>query len=302
MLTTRTLFQHEELKKKKGSKQTILKLRQLINEIDNKIRQVPPKRQYNYQVLKWLLRDTLQYLLDGKKVTTKTTYILPGALWIVKSLLKGRLTIDTAAMYIDKIRFLTRKMLRELIFNRNLELVIPSNLSLRDIKIYAWVDKVGCDQDGNPLYILTMYFSFPFDINELDRRSEYEPVSFLFVKKNGKFVPLKAYARVHYDIYVYDVEKMKNIKILFMRFGHTPKIKVSEVARITTGNIPKEILDKLWLIIGEFITKLSGTKTIRLRDARKNLHVYVKYKLPKTIVNPFTSPIHPYFVDIGIIG
>ena len=276
------------------------RLRDLIALAEARARTAPKEERYNYVILKSLLRDVLKYVLAKRRICVKSTYILPGALWIAKSLLRGRLTVDEAASYIGRVRHLARKLMRELAYGKNLELIIPSNLSPEDVKVYAWADKVGYDGDGNPLYVITMYFSFPFDINELDQRSEYEPVSFLFVKRGRKYVPVKAYARVHYDLYVYDIENAENVAILFLRYGHTPKILATKVARVATENPPKELADIAWLYIGEALTKLLGTRRISLKGNKEKIHVYVKYSLPKTVNNPFVAPIHPYFIDVAL--
>jgi hypothetical protein len=279
------------------------RLRSLIIAVDRRIEELelvgaPRYTVYNYMVLRRILEDVYAHVSSGRRVNSRTTYILPGAIWVAKSLVEGRLSIGEAATYIDRTRYLARKMFRTLVYEKNLTLVIPSNLSPKEIKVFLWADKVGYDREGNPLYMLTMYFSFPFDINELDKRSEYEPVSFLFVKKNGRYIPLKAYARIHYDLYVYDISELENVEILFMRLGHTPKILSSEVGRISSGNMLKELLDKAWIVIGDFITRLTGTYKLRIRDSPEDIHVYVNYKLPPTINNPFKAPIHPYFSDI----
>lgn len=281
------------------------RLEYLIKKVDETIYKLEEQRAprtivYNYVILKHILEDVYNYISSGVKVDTKTTYIFPGALWLVKSLINGRRSINYAAFCIGKTRYLARKMFKTLVTEKNLTFIVPSNLSLSDIKVYMWADKAGYDYEGNPLYVLTMYFSFPFDLNELDRRSEYEPVSFLFVKKNGKFIPLKAFARIHYDLYVYDVSKMKNIKIMFMRIGHTPKILSSELIRLSSSNIAKELADKAWILIGDFVTRITGTYEIRVKDSPKIIHVYVYYKLPPVKNNPFTSLVHPYFSKVSI--
>jgi len=280
---------------------TVARLRALLRKVDAKILQADPSFRYNYVVLRQLLRDVLDHLLEKRKLSTRSTYILPGALWIVKSLLNRKMTVEQAAETIATTRYLARRMFRELVDSKNLELLIPTNLSPKDIKIFTWVDKVGCDEEGNPLYTLTLYFSFPFDISELDRRSEYEPVSFLFVKKGNKYIPIKAYVRVHYDLYVYDIENLDTVRILFMRYGHTPKILgAKEIARVSDSNIFKEALDKLWLYIGDAITRVAGVRRLRLKDESKKVHVYVNYKLPKTANNPFLTAVHPFFCPVEI--
>jgi len=252
----------------------------------------------NYRVLKYILHDVKERIKQGGEVNTRNSYILPGAVWIAKSLAEGRITIEEAADVIGATRYLSVKLFRTLTQEKNLTLVIPSNLSPKDVNVYLWTDKVGYDREGNPLYILTMYFSFPFDISELDRRSEYEPVSVLFVKKGGKFVPLKAYARVHYDVYVYDLENLENMEILFLRYGHTPKVVGKEVVRASSSNVLKEVLDKAWLVIGDFITHLTGVNRVRIKDEKDKVHVFITHKLPKTVNDVFKSAIHPYFIDI----
>jgi len=276
----------------------------LMREAEEKERQLLEKglkyEAYNYTVLKHLLRDVREYVKRGVKVNSKNTYILPGAIWLAKSLLSGRMTVDEAASNIGAVRYLATKLFRKLVYEKNLTLLIPSNLKPSDVNVYLWVDKVGYDRDGNPMYMLTMYFSFPFDISELDRRSEYEPVSVLFVKRGNDYVPVKAYARVHYDIYVYDLEKLDNMEILFMRFGHTPKVLTNEVARVSSSNVLKELLDKAWLVIGDFVTRISGVNRIRIKDEKEKIHVYISYRLPETKNNVFDAAIHPYFVDVTL--
>lgn len=252
----------------------------------------------NYKVLKYILHDVKEHIKQGGVVSTKKTYVLPGAIWIAKSLAEGRITIDEAADAIGATRYLSVKLFRTLTHEKNLTLVIPSNLSPKDVNVYLWTDKVGYDREGNPLYMLTMYFSFPFDISEIDRRSEYEPVSVLFVRKGGKFIPLKAYARVHYDVYVYDLENLENMEVMFLRHGHTPKIVGKEVARASSSNVLKELLDKAWLVIGDFITQVTGVNRVRIKDEKDKVHVFITHKLPKTKNNVFETAIHPYFIDI----
>jgi len=304
MTRTGSVYPVIEKSRDEKRKKVVELLTEFIKQADEREKQLLEKglryEAYNYRVLKYILYDIRNYIKRGIKVNSKNTYILPGAIWIAKSLLSGRLTVDDAANAIGGIRYLSTRLFRELVYKKNLTLIIPSNLSPKDVNVYLWTDKVGYDRDGNPLYMLTMYFSFPFDISELDRRSEYEPVSVLFVKKGNEYVPIKAYARVHYDVYVYDLEKLDNMEILFMRFGHTPKILGKEAARVSSSNPFKEVLDKAWLVIGDFVTRISGVNRIRLKDDKEKVHAYISYKLPKTKNNVFESVIHPYFVDITL--
>jgi len=304
MTMARTTYPVTEDRRDEKRRKVVELLNMFIKQADEKEKQLLEKGlkydAYNYRVLKYILYDIRNYVKHNVKVNSKNTYILPGAIWISKSLLSGRITVDDAANIIGGVRYLSTRLFRELVYKKNLTLIIPSNLNPKDVNVYLWTDKVGYDRDGNPLYMLTMYFSFPFDISELDRRSEYEPVSVLFVKKGNEYVPIKAYARVHYDIYVYDLEKLDNMEILFMRLGHTPKILGKEAFRASSSNILKEMLDKAWLVIGDFITRLTGVNRIRIKDEKEKIHVYINYRLPKTKNNVFETAVHPYFVDISL--
>lgn len=286
-------------------KKVLEKLDTLVQQADARIRELQsanasPDVVYNYALVRNLLTDVREYVEKGVKVDTRSTYIMPGALWIVKSLINNRINLDMAAYEMGAVRYLARKMFRTLVYEKNLTLLIPSNLRASDVKAYLWPDKVGYDSEGNPLYMLTMYFSFPFDISELDKKSEYEPIAVLFVRKGNKFIPLKAYARVHYDIYVYDLEETNDLTVLFMRYGHTPKVLGSGTVRVSGSNIVKEGLDRLWLALGDALTRLSGVNRVRIRDDPTKIHVYVRYKLPSSVNNVFDSAVHPYFVNITI--
>lgn len=283
------------------------RLELLTRRVDATVRRLvregaPRGTVYNYVVLKCILQDVYRCIVEGGGVDAKSTYILPGAIWLARALVEGRLSIDQAASHIGGVRFLARRLLRTLVYGRNLTLIIPSNLSPSDIKVYIWVDKVGYDRNGNPLYTLTMYFSFPFDISELDRRTEFEPVVFLFARRGRDYTPLKAYARVHYDLYVYDVHGLSEIRILFLRFGHTPKIlHARRVARVTEdGNPVKEFLDRVWLWLGELLTRLTGVRRVHLASEPGRVHVHLSYRLPRSKSNPFATPVHPYFVDVSL--
>jgi len=305
MIATRTSTNtHDRTATKLDRKEMLKKLSEYIELAERKEMELEiAKRKwdaYNYRILKFILHEVGVHIANGVKVNPRSTYILPGAIWMVKSLLEGKKSLDEVAGSIGAVRYLSVKLFRKLVEDKNLTLLIPSNLSLKDVNIYLWTDKVGYDSEGNPMYMLTMYFSFPFDIHELDKRSEYEPVSVLFVKRGSDYVPVKAYARVHYDLYVYDLENQDTLKIMFMRSGHTPKVMSKEVARVSSSNIIKETLDKAWLVVGEFVTRLFGVRAVKVKEEKESMHVYISYRLPKTKNNVFSSPVHPYFVDVTI--
>lgn len=294
----------EEVHLKSNRKKVLAKLDELIQQADARVRKLEElgihDEAYNYLVVKNILTDVRQYVERDVKVKSKNTYMMPGALWIAKSLITGNIDLDIAAYDIKAVRYLATRMFRMLVYEKDLTFLIPSNLRTSDIKVYLWVDKVGYDRNGNPLFMLTMYFSFPFDIHEFDKRSEYEPISILFAKKGGRYVPVKAYARVHYDIYVYDLEKLDKLTILFMRSGHTPKILGSSATRVSSSNVVKEALDRLWLAVGDAVTRIAGVSEVKIRDDPKKIRVYVTHKLPRSVSNVFETAVHPYFVDVTI--
>ncbi len=276
------------------------KLVDKLKRLDGEVAQTIRTREcltdcYNYIMIKRMIRDVLALAKTRREISTSASYILPGALWIVKQLVSRRMSIHVAAAYVGKVRRLARRLFKTLVYEHDLTLLVPSNVSICDVRVYLWVDKVGYDRVGRPLYILTMYFSFPFDIMEVDRRSEYEPISFLFVDEGGVFRPAKAFARVHYNIYAYNVSSPA--KILFMRYGHTPKLLD---VKATCIDCSRRIADAIWFHLGEYITKLLGVTELHVKDDPRGIRVYVWYKLPKTRNNPFRAPIHPYFIDLRI--
>ncbi|MEM4787821.1 MAG: hypothetical protein QXV28_07580 [Ignisphaera sp.] len=253
----------------------------------------------NYKMLLHLLQDIKNELIEGKEVCTSTSFILPGAIFIAMGLINGSLTVDSAARILGSVRARVRKFMRILAFEKKLEFLIPTNVDVTSMKIYAWVDHVGKDSEVRDMFVLTLYFSFPFDIHRKDGKSEYEPISFLFIKNGEKYIPVKAFARVHYDIHVYDIENIDKIRILFTRYGHTPVV-LDAKRKPLNPNIPKILADAVWLAVGSAITKLSGVKSIELEKLKEKAHVITSYKLEKTRVNPFTSKIHPYFVYLKL--
>lgn len=254
---------------------------------------------YNYRMLLQLLQDVRSELIEKGEVSPSTSFVLPGAMYIAKGLTDGFLTVDSAARILGSVRAKVRKFVRILAFEKKLELLIPTNVEVTSMKVYAWVDHVGKDSEGRDMFVLTLYFSFPFDIHRRDGRSEYEPISFLFVKNGRKYTPVKAFARVHYDIYVYDVENMDKIRVLFTRYGHTPVVLDARREPLNPGT-PKVLADAVWLTVGSTITKLAGVKSVELRKLKEKAHVITSYKLEKTHVNPFTAKIHPYFVYLKL--
>lgn len=280
------------------------RISELIAEIGERIVEIgqTEKRRfdhiYNYILLRSILSE-LKYEL-GKKgvVTTANSFILPGALYIAKKLISGEMTVDEAARVIGSVRWRVRKLVRNLAYEKDMELVIPKNVSTSTVEVYGWVDHVGKDSEGNNLFMLTLYFRFPFDIHEYDKCSEYEPISFLFVEKGGRYELKKVFARVHYDIYSYDVDRVQRLRVLFTRFGHTPIVLDAEASPLKLS--PKSLVDKAWIAVGGFITNIGGTKVVKLADLKERAHLFVMPKLRKTTNNPFVHKIHPYFVNIKI--
>jgi len=279
------------------------RLDELIEVARRKCRKNKPINRYtayNYYLVARLLEDLREF--RGKTVDTSKTYIFPGALWIAKRILYSKenpgKAVDWAMIKIMQVRHLATSLFRSLVKNYNLEFIIPSNVDIREVRVYLWADRVGLTEDLEPLYVLTMYVSFPFDISRVDLKSEYEPVSFLFKKVGRKFVLLKAFSRVHYTLYAYDTENLDRISVYFLRYGHTPKIVGAKCNVVSDGSLMKEFLDRLWLKLGDYLTRLLGIKVVKLSEQKKKLHVYVSYKLPKSLNNPFETNVHPYFIDI----
>lgn len=254
---------------------------------------------YNYVLLWNILYDIKTELIAKGVVSPMSSYILPGSIYIAKALVDGVMDVDAAASVIGSVRRRVKKFIRTLAYDKNLELLIPENVGISSLKIFAWVDYVGKSREGNELYVLTLYFSFPFDIHKGDGRSEYEPVSFLFEKKGDRYVPIRVFARVHYSIYAYDIENMDKVRVLFTKHGHTPVVIGARATPLDPLS-PKHIADKLWIGVGTGLTMLMGVRSVELKKLRENAHVFTYHKLERSVMNPFLTKVHPYFVCLKL--
>lgn len=283
---------------------TVRRLNEVIAEVKQRVLEAGARgdskaERYSYVLLWYILDDVKSELLKRGVISPLNTFILPGALYIAKSLIDGTITVDEAAAVVQSVRARVKKFVRVLAYEKNLELLLPENVEANTLKIFAWVDYVGKDRGGDDMYVLTLYFSFPFDIHRKDMRSEYEPVSFLFVKRGKEYVPIRAFARVHYNIYAYDIEKQERVRVLFTKHGHTPVVLDASASPVDSG-FPKVVLDLVWVRLGSFITRVSGVRSVKLKELRENAHLYTYHRLEKSKNNPFVSKVHPYFVCLKL--
>lgn len=279
------------------------RLAEVLAEVDRRIDEVRMEERweevYNYLMVRSIVKDVKHELSRRGEVSPLTSFILPGAIYIAKALAEGAMTVDGAAAVVRSVRSRVRKFLKILAYEKNLELLVPTDVDVRSLEVYGWVDHAGKDKEGNDQFVLTLYFSFPFDIHRYDGRTEYEPVSFLFVKRGDRYVPVKAFARVHYDIYSYDIEGVDKVRILFARYGHTPIVLDGRATPLSTASA-KTLLDKLWIRVGPWITEALGIRSVELKTLKENVHLYTSYKLKSSESNPFLSKVHPYFVCMKI--
>lgn len=248
-----------------------------------------------YAVVRNILSNARDNLSSGNSLNPSTTYMVPGALWLVDQLVNREMPLSEAVKRVGAVEALASAMLRELVYVKNLTLQIPSNLSDRDIRIYVWTNKIA-----DNMYELNMFFFFPFDIAEIDRRTEYEPVTFVFEKRDGKLVPVKVYTRVHYNLYEFDVSNLDRIAIRFARMGHTPIVLNAEAVPDSDnrGGKLREILDKTWLYIGSLATEITGYREVKMADILNK--VRLSPILPRTANNVFKAKISRHQREIEL--
>ncbi|PMP59536.1 MAG: hypothetical protein C0171_03140 [Caldisphaera sp.] len=224
---------------------------------------------------------------------------IPTCLSELKDQIERGVAKENIINYILDLKKLASDLFNKLIFEYNLEYQLPLNVNPdNDVAVYVWPSILS---NGNSLrlYSLTLYNWFSFSFKSGDGKSELEPITFIFNKKKDKYNLLMAYARVHYDLCEYNVDKIKDIKIVFARYGHTPYILGENYVRVRCPKIKhnsartgRNYWDRLWLIAGNIFTRITGIRKIQFRF-KNNLRTYILGCLPKTMNNPFKSPIYP---------
>lgn len=243
-----------------------------------------------------LLTAVRREILEGNvEITTETSYILPGGIYLVKKLLKNEITLEDALREVESVHARVSKFIEILDRKYQLQLIVPKNT---EMKVKAWVDYIGRGENGNRHFALVLMFAFENKNGEI---VEYEPVTFVFEERVGKYGRpsyrlREIYTRIHYDIYSYTDVKAP-IRILFTSQGYTPKILKEEC--VPENPSPKMVLDYLWLEIGEWITKING---VSKKDLVPDLmgRIMVTPVLPRSLKNPFKTPIHPYFYPVPL--
>ncbi|AFZ70432.1 hypothetical protein Calag_0687 [Caldisphaera lagunensis DSM 15908] len=223
---------------------------------------------------------------------------LPSCLSNLKEQLNKGTKKENLINYILNFKKIADDLFGKLVSDYNLEYQLPSNVDPKDVAVYVWPSLLS---DGNSLnlYSLTLYNWFSFSFKKGDGKSELEPITFLFNKEKDTYKLIMAYARVHYDLCEYNIEKIKGIKVIFARYGHTPYILGENYVRVKCPKVKhsnsrtgRKYWDRMWLAAGNIFTRITGIRKVQFKF-KNNIKVYILGCLPKTNNNPFKSPIYP---------